>query len=53
MFNHAKVTEMKLSPRRSSGLTDAPNIAQGLPLAGGLGGRDSHSRAFFSTPQTD
>lgn len=33
-----------------SGLIDAPNSAQDLPLAGGSGERDNHSSAFFNTP---
>src|SRR5256885_1053101 len=36
-----------------SGLTEAPKIAQGFPKAGGFGGRESHSRAFFNTPETE
>jgi hypothetical protein len=42
---------MELTPRSAKRLTDAPNIAHGLPFVGELGGRDSHSSAFFSTPR--
>jgi hypothetical protein len=44
---------MELTPRSAKRLTDAPNIAHGLPFVGELGGRDSHSSAFFSTPGTE
>src|SRR5215471_4695128 len=54
LSRHADVTKVKL-PARSTERTHrcTPNTAQGLPFVGELGGRDSHSSAFFSTPGTE